>query len=60
MKKNLRTSLCMSLLEGDLITLYETGTTVCAGYVDDRTKDGTVIWVIDNVGSRRLSYRRRA
>lgn len=49
-------SLWMSLLEGDVITIYDSKTKICSGYVDDRTKDGTVIWVIDDIGGRRLFH----
>nr|QKY82454.1 hypothetical protein [Arthrobacter sp. IN13] len=45
-----------SLLPGDIITLLDSGNRVCDGFVDDRTDDGTVIWVVDVIGGRRLFH----
>jgi hypothetical protein len=49
-------SLWMSLRPGDIITFLKARTTVYAGFIEDRTDDGTVIWVIDSAGSRRLFH----
>lgn len=51
-----RTHSWMSLLPGDNIALFESGNRVCNGFIDDRTDDGTVIWVVDVIGGRRLFH----
>jgi hypothetical protein len=51
-----RNSLWKSLLPGDVITILDAGTVVCSGYIEDRTENGTVIWIMEKIGGRRLFH----
>lgn len=51
-----RTAKWLSLAQGDVITLSRRGLTLWGGVIDDRTEDGHIIWVTDEVGTRRLVH----
>jgi hypothetical protein len=46
----------LSLAEGDAITFSRQGSALWGGVIDDRTEDGHIIWVTDEVGARRLVH----
>jgi hypothetical protein len=49
-----RTAKWLSLAQGDVITFSRRGLAHWGGVIDDRTEDGHIIWVTDEVGTRRL------
>ncbi|MFE5838089.1 hypothetical protein [Arthrobacter sp. NPDC056493] len=51
-----RTAKWLSLAQGDVITFSRQGRTLWGGVIDDRTEDGHIIWVTDEVGTRRLVH----
>ncbi|MEV7607832.1 hypothetical protein AB0N65_20565 [Paenarthrobacter sp. NPDC089322] len=54
--KSSRLSLWSSLERGDEVVLALQGFHYHAGVVDDRTADGRTIWVVDDIGDRRLFH----
>jgi hypothetical protein len=51
-----RTAKWLALTQGDVITFSRQGLTLWGGVIDDRTEDGHIIWVTDEVGTRRLVH----
>ncbi|WP_426301977.1 hypothetical protein [Arthrobacter sp. R-11] len=56
MRQSSHTSLWKSLERGDLVILSQDGVPCHHGSIDDRTEDGHTIWVIDDIGHRRLFH----
>lgn len=51
-----RRALWLSLQHGDVMTLSRRGVRCHHGFIDDRTDDGLIVWVTDEVGHRRLFH----
>lgn len=56
MRQSSHTSLWNSLEQGDHVILSQGGVPCHQGSVDDRTEDGQLIWVTDDIGHRRLFH----
>lgn len=56
MSRTRRNLLWKALLPGDVIRIFHLGIAVTSGFIDDRTEDGDVIWVVDSIGGRRLFH----
>ncbi|MGW9413555.1 hypothetical protein [Arthrobacter cupressi] len=55
-RQSSHTSLWKSLEQGDLVILSQGGVPCHRGSIDDRTEDGQLIWVTDDIGHRRLFH----
>lgn len=56
MLQSRRISMWASVQRGDAVTLSQRGVECHKGLVDERTDDGQTIWVIDEIGDRRLFH----
>jgi hypothetical protein len=56
MRQSRRVSKWMSLQRGDVITLSRLGVECHRGSIEERTEDGRMIWVTDQIGDRRLFH----
>jgi hypothetical protein len=56
MLQSRRISIWTSLQQGDVVTLSRRGIKCHKGFIDDRTDDGRTIWVVDEIGHRRLFH----
>ncbi|MDQ0079076.1 hypothetical protein [Arthrobacter oryzae] len=56
MRQSRRVSMWTSLQRGDVIILCRQGVECYKGSIDERTEDGRTIWVIDQIGDRRLFH----
>lgn len=50
------TALWTSIQPGDLLTLSRVGVPLHHGMVEDRTDDGLILWIRDDLGERRLFH----
>jgi uncharacterized protein YijF (DUF1287 family) len=51
-----RKALWRSLQRGDIMTFSREGVQCHHGIVEDYTDDGLIVWVIDDIGHRRLFH----
>lgn len=56
MRKSRRAATWTALQRGDAVNLNRDGVECHSGVVDDRTDDGRTIWVVDNIGHRRMFH----
>ena len=56
MLQSRRVSMWATVQRGDAVTLSRRGVECHKGLVDERTEDGQTIWVIDEIGDRRLFH----
>jgi transcription elongation factor len=56
MRQSRRKATWTALQPGDVVNLIRGGMECHKGVVDDRTEDGRTIWVIDQIGHRRMFH----